>query len=131
MKKTFYIIILLAFSLSACQANLPVTNMDVELSDFAITPDHFMVQAGTQVTIHITNGGSIDHDFTIMDYGVEVGDSFDKEDKQNSLLEINVPSGEFKTVTFLVPHQVGIYQIVCGLPGHLQAGMRATLEVVE
>ena len=131
MKRILYIIILFAASLTACQANRPVTKMEVELSDFAITPDNFIVQAGTKITIHITNSGSIDHDLTLMKFGVDVGNIFDDEDKLESLLEINVPTGGTGTVTFSVPDQPGVYQIVCGLPGHLQAGMRATLEVVE
>jgi uncharacterized cupredoxin-like copper-binding protein len=131
MKKILFIILLLAASLVACNSNRPVSKLDVELSDFAINPDHFIVKAGTEITIKVTNSGSVDHDLTIMKFGIDVGDTFDIEDKQNSLLEIKVSSGASETVTFQVPDQVGIYQVVCGLPGHLQAGMRATLEIVE
>ncbi|MDL1944781.1 hypothetical protein FBQ99_20840, partial [Chloroflexi bacterium CFX2] len=34
-------------------------------------------------------------------------------------------------LSFTAPDQPGTYQIVCGMPGHLQAGMVGTLEVVK
>jgi uncharacterized cupredoxin-like copper-binding protein len=131
VKKTIYLIIILALSLSACQSNRPLTKLDVELSDFVISPDHFIVQAGKQVTIQVTNIGHVDHDFTILKFGADAGASFDYEDKLNIILELKVGPGETEKVTFQVPHQTGIYQVDCSLPGHLQAGMHATLEVVE
>ncbi|MBI4730618.1 MAG: cupredoxin domain-containing protein [Chloroflexi bacterium] len=125
------LIILFIASLSACQGDAPSTNITVELSDFAITPNRLIVPAGSEITIHVTNSGSIMHDLTIMKLGVDVGDKFDVEDQDNIYWEMEIQTGETETVQFLAPDQPGVYQIVCRMPGHLQAGMFGTLEVVE
>ncbi len=125
------LIVLFIVSLSACQRNTPSTNIVVELSDFAITPNQLIVPAGSEVTIHVTNNGSIIHDFTVMEFGVNVGDKFDQEDQNSIYWVIEIQPGETKTIQFLSPEQPGMYQIVCSIPGHLQAGMVGTLEVVN
>lgn len=131
MKKIIYILfIILTVSLSACQSSRPVSKLEVELSEYAITPDHYIVQAGKQITIHVVNVGSMDHDYTIENFGVDIGDTFDYEDQLNNILQIKVRPGQEATASFQVPDQAGIYRVACSLPGHLQAGMRATLEVV-
>ncbi len=88
-----------------------------------ITPNQFTVQAGSEVTVNVTNNGTIEHDFNIIKFRTDVGDMFDEEDQKNILWEINVQLGETKSVTFTVPDQGIIYQVVCAMPGHLQAGM--------
>ncbi len=125
------LIVLFIISLSACQGGAPSTNINVELSDFAITPNRLIVPAGLEITIHVTNNGSIIHDLTIMKLGVDVGDKFDVEDQDNIYWEMEIQTGEIETVKFLAPDQPGDYQIVCRMPGHLQAGMFGTLEVVK
>jgi uncharacterized cupredoxin-like copper-binding protein len=39
-------------------------------------------------------------------------------------------SNHADTFTFRAPAEAGDYQIVCGIPGHFQAGMIAKLTVV-
>ena len=125
------LIILIATSLSACQGNTPSTNIDLELSDFRMTPDRLIVPAGSEISLHVSNTGSITHDFTVMEIGANVGDRYDQEDQNNVYWEIEVRSGETMTVQFLSPDEPGTYQIVCSMPGHVQAGMLGSLEVVS
>jgi len=124
-------LILLAILLSACGLGENSTETDFELSDFAITPNHFTVPAGSEVTIKITNNGIVVHDFNIINYGVDIGEKFDDEDRPNVIWEMEVQPRKTGTGTFIVPNQPGTYQIICSMPGHLQAGMFGTLEVVK
>jgi len=132
LKKTLALFLfLIAASLSACQENTPSTRIDLELSDFLINPDRLIVPAGSEISLHVSNTGSITHDFTVMEIGANVGDRYDQEDQNNVYWEIEVRSGETMTVQFLSPDEPGTYQIVCSMPGHVQAGMLGSLEVVS
>jgi uncharacterized cupredoxin-like copper-binding protein len=117
--------------MTACQSGTAAKKMSVELKDFSITPNQFTAQAGTEVMINVTNHGTVEHDFHIMKYGADIGEMFDEEDEANALWKIDVPAGETKSQAFLIPEEPGIYQVVCGIPGHVQSGMIGTLEVVE
>ena len=130
-KKFIFLLMLLSIFLSACQTGGPSTQLNVELNDFAITPNQLAVPASSEIQIKITNDGAVVHNFYIMKYGVEVGDHFGEEDISNALWEAEVPSDDTATFDFMAPDQPGIYQIVCGLPGHLEAGMVGTLEVIR
>ena len=87
--------------------------------------------AGAEVHIKIINNGTVEHNFYIMQYGVDVGDMFDEEDIANAYWEVDAQPDESVELSFTAPDQPGTYQIVCGMPGHLQAGMVGTLEVVK
>ena len=126
-----FLIFAFAFILSACRAGGPSKTIQVKLSDFAITPNQFTVSTDTEVAISVTNNGIVEHDFNIMKFGVDIGEKFDDEDRGNIIWELEVQPGEAETKTFTVPEQSGIYQVVCAMPGHLQAGMLGTLEVVK
>ncbi len=131
MKKIPLFITLLLVFMSSCQAGGPSKTIQVGLSDFAITPNQFTASADTEVAINVTNNGIVEHDFNIMQFGVNIGEKFDDEDRGNVIWELEVQPGETQTKTFTVPRQPGIYQIVCAMPGHLQSGMLGTLEVVK
>lgn len=129
LKKSIFLLILVF--LSACQSGGPSTKLTVELSDFAITPNQLSVPAGAEIQIKVVNNGTVEHNFYIMQYGVDVGDMFDEEDIANAYWEVDAQPDESVELSFTAPDQPGIYQIVCGMPGHLQAGMVGTLEVVK
>lgn len=132
MKKTIYFLaILLTLTLSACQSAGPSTKLDVEMTDFAFTPNHFTVPAGKEITVNIAHHGSVVHEFIIMKLGTNAGDSFDENDQPNVYELIKVPPGHSQSFTFIAPPEPGDYQVVCGIVGHLQSGMTATLTVVE
>lgn len=130
-KKITFLLILLSIFLSACQTGGPSTQLNVELNDFAITPNQLAVPAGSEIQVRITNTGVVVHNFYIMKYGVDVGEQFDEDDISNAYWDAEVQQDDTATFSFTAPDQPGIYQIVCGMPGHLQAGMVGTLEIIR
>lgn len=132
MNKIFKLLLLLfALSLGACGQNNTSAKINVEMTDFAFTPDQFTIPAGEQITIHVNHQGTVEHDFIIMKFGSDVGPHFNEEDQPNVYWQIKVQAGESQTITFTAPDQPGTYQIVCGMAGHVEAGMVGTLEVTE
>jgi len=130
MKTTIRFLFLLVFILSACGPAAPQTNFNVTMTDFAFTPSRFTVPAGAEITVTGVNGGAVAHDFIIMKFGTDAGDSFTDADRPNVYWELKLAPGGEATDTFTAPSEPGEYQIVCGTAGHLQAGMVAKLIVV-
>jgi uncharacterized cupredoxin-like copper-binding protein len=132
MKKTVYLFLILHLViLTACQSGGPSTKLNVEMTDFAFTPDHFTVPAGKEITVNIAHHGTVIHEFIIMKLGTNAGEGFDEDDKPNVYEFVEVPPGHSQSFTFIAPAEPGDYQVVCGIVGHLQSGMTATLTVVE
>jgi uncharacterized cupredoxin-like copper-binding protein len=131
MRKILLLILALSAMLAGCQSGAPVKKLSVELSDFMITPNQFTVQSGSDITVSVTNHGTVEHDFNIMKFGSDIGDMFDDEDRANVLWGMDLQPGETKSATFTVPDEAGTYQVACAMPGHVQSGMVATLEVVK
>jgi len=129
-KKLLLVLLLTTFILSACGQGNASTKINVEMTDFAFTPNQQIVTANQEITLQIQHDGTVEHDFIIMKYGTEVGGHFNQEDLVNVYWQIKVQPGESKTVTFTAPSEPGIYQIVCGMAGHVEAGMVGVLEVV-
>lgn len=130
-KKLLYILFVTTLILSACTQNTASANIAVDMTDFAFTPNQYIVPAGGQITLQATHNGAVTHDFIIMKYDTEVGEHFNEEDQPNIYWKIEVQPGESKTFTFTAPDQPGIYQIVCGMAGHVEAGMVGQLQVVD
>lgn len=106
------------------------TNLEVDMVEFMYNPDAYTVPAGQEITIELKNSGAIVHDFVIMKLGTQVSMPFDDNDKDNVYWEHEVGAGQSDTVTFTAPSEPGEYQVVCGIPGHMEAGMIGTLTVV-
>lgn len=130
-KKLLYILFAATLMLSACSQNGASTDIAVEMTDFAFTPNQYTIPAGEQITLQVTHNGLVTHDFIIMKYDTEVGEHFNEEDQPNIYWKIEVQPGESKTFTFTAPDQPGTYQIVCGMAGHVEAGMIGTLKVIQ
>lgn len=132
MKQTIYLLlILLALALTACGADGPSTKLNVEMTDFAFTPNRFTVPAGQEITVNIAHHGIVVHEFIIMKPGTNAGEHFDEEDLPNVYKSVEVPPGHSQSFTFIAPTEPGEYQVVCGIAGHIESGMTATLTVVE
>lgn len=132
MKKLIYpLIVLVALALSACQPSGPSTKLKVEMTDFAFTPNHFTVPAGKEITVNIAHHGIVVHEFIIMKPGTNAGEHFDEEDLPNVYQSVEVPPGHSQSFTFTAPAEPGEYQVVCGIAGHIESGMTATLTVTE
>jgi len=130
-KNAVFLLTLCALALAACQSGGASNKINVEMTDFAFTPNHFTVPAGEEITVNIAHHGTVVHEFIIMKAGIDVGQTFDEEDKPNVYSFIEVPPGHSQSFTFTAPTQPGNYQIVCGIAGHVESGMTANLTVVQ
>lgn len=131
-KKSFvFLVQVLALALSACENSGPSTKADFTITDFAFAPTAFTVAAGEEIALNLTHDGTMEHNFIIMKYGTDAGEIFDETDKPNILWEVDLQPGDSKRVVFTAPEQPGTYQILCGMPGHMQSGMIGKLVVTE
>jgi uncharacterized cupredoxin-like copper-binding protein len=129
-KLTFtFLLIMLCFS--ACTQNGSSNKLNVEITDFVFTPNQLTISAGEEITLHVTHKGLVEHDLIIMKLNTEAGAHFNEEDQPNVYWQIKVQPGESQTITLTAPSEPGTYQVVCGMAGHIEAGMIGTLEVVE
>jgi uncharacterized cupredoxin-like copper-binding protein len=127
------ITLVLCIIVTACggsPASSPSTTLNVDMNEFMFTPAGYAIPAGQKITLELKNSGSIEHDFLILKKGVKVIGSFDHEKQMDDIYFHAVlgagKSGEF---TFTAPTEAGEYQIICGILGHFQAGMIASLTV--
>jgi uncharacterized cupredoxin-like copper-binding protein len=133
MSKCIVILITIGLSLSLLACGVtggPTTNLSVDMVEYMFDPRAIVIPAGDQITLELSNNGSLVHEFVIMDYGSDVGNSFDTEDEPNVYWEAELQPGGKDTFTFTAPSEPGEYQVVCGTEGHFEAGMLGTLSVV-
>ena len=130
-KSVLFLMMVLVWTVSACGKSGPSTNLSFSMNDFSFDPNEFTVPAGKEITVHVTHHGSMEHNFIIMKLGLEAGEMFDDADKANVFWEIDLQPGDSETVVFTAPEQPGTYQIICGMPGHLQSGMLGKLVVTD
>lgn len=105
------------------------SEISVETSDFEFTPNSWPVRAGSEVTLTITNSGTQEHEWVILNLGEEVTLPFDEDDEDKVFWEAEIQPGQTQIFTFAAPEEPGDYTIVCGLPGHLEQGMQGVLQV--
>jgi uncharacterized cupredoxin-like copper-binding protein len=124
---------LVAFTLAACAGGSSLSkSIHVTMTDFAFSPNAFAVPAGEDISLEVTNNGAVAHSFIIMKAGQQVEGHFTDADKANVYWEVTaVPPGESVKSSFTSPSDAGQYQVVCGVAGHLEAGMVAKLTVVK
>ncbi len=98
----------LAWAASAAAADVTLT-----ASEFAFEPGTVTVEEGERVRVVLENMGVLAHNVTIpaLDAGTAT-----------------IQSAKAAVVEFTAP-EPGRYEIVCTVPGHEEAGMRATLRV--
>ncbi len=133
MKKLFFssaLLICMTLYLSSCGGSAS-TELTVVMTDFHFTPDNFTVSAGREFTLTLINNGAIEHEFAIFNLGADVKNGFDSENKANIYWSLRVGPDESKTVTLNAPADLGEYYIVCGIPGHFEAGMLGSLIVIK
>jgi uncharacterized cupredoxin-like copper-binding protein len=130
MKKKLFVILAVmvcVFILAACGPKS--VTLDVDMAEFKFSPNRLEVPAGGEVTVNFNNIGALEHDMVIMALGSEATIPFDADDHPNVYWEYKVQPGGEESVVFTAPSEPGEYQIVCGIPAHLEQGMVATLVV--
>jgi uncharacterized cupredoxin-like copper-binding protein len=122
-------------ALSACgNGGEPSTDLQVTTTEFAFSPASWTVPADQEISIDITNNGTVVHEWVLLQPGVNITSEADLPETEEELLadfvyvEEEVDPGATKTLTFMAP-AAGTYQVICAIPGHFGAGMNATLTV--
>jgi uncharacterized cupredoxin-like copper-binding protein len=106
------------------------TTLNVTATDTGYDSSTYTVPAGEQVTLNMTNKGVLEHEFAILKLGEHVTPPFGDKDEDKILWELDgVEAGTTKSDTFTAPTQPGSYDVICGIPGHIEKGMIATLVV--
>lgn len=129
-RQRLYALLILSLGVVLAGCGGPKTaELSVSLSEFAFSPSSASVPAGTEVTLTLTNSGTIEHNWVLLDAGYDASAPFDTGDQAEVVAETTVAAGETQTFSFTAPSTAGSYQVVCSVPGHLEAGMKATLTV--
>jgi uncharacterized cupredoxin-like copper-binding protein len=129
MFKRIIIGLTLAASILGLVACSGSSTISVTTTESKFDPTTWTVKAGKPVTITITNNGTLVHEWVLIKQGQEVTVPFDADDEDKVFWEIEAEPGETKTETFTAPSEAGMYNIVCGTPGHIELGMVGSLEV--
>lgn len=112
------------------------TSLDVTTTDFQFSPNSWTVPAGEDITIDITNDGSVLHEWVLLQPGVNIESEAELPETEEELLadfvyvEDEVDAGATKTLSFTAP-AAGTYQVICAIETHFDAGMEGTLTVVD
>lgn len=122
---------LLLIALTACSSGPETTSISVDMADFTFDPANVTVPAGSEVELNLSNSGTLEHEWVIMMFGQEATAPFDDADEAAMYFEAELQPGSEASFTFTAPEEPGEYQLVCGTPGHLEAGMVGTLTVTE
>jgi uncharacterized cupredoxin-like copper-binding protein len=130
MKKILVVAMLVfALMLTACGASNKIT-LNVTATDKGYDSSSYTVPAGAQVTLNMTNNGVVEHEFAILKLGQHVTPPFGEKDEDKILWELDgVEAGKTKSDTFTAPTEPGTYDVICGVPGHIELGMITTLIV--
>jgi uncharacterized cupredoxin-like copper-binding protein len=106
----------------------PETTISATASEFQFEPASWTVPAGEVVTMQFENGGSVAHEWVIIELGQELDSEADfTEDKVLFEIEETQP-GTTADQVFTV-EEPGSYQVICGIAGHFDAGMEGELTV--
>lgn len=123
-------------TMAACGGDGASTSLEVTTTEFQFSPTEWTIPAGEEITIDITNDGSVLHEWVLMQPGVEIESEADLPETEEELLadfvyvEDEVEAGDSKTLTFTAP-AAGTYQVICAIEGHFDSGMEGSLTVVD
>ncbi len=127
----FGMVIILSLILTACGGSggsAGGASIKTTMTDFKFDPAQWTVPAGKQITLDLTNNGSVEHSWVLMSKPI-AGPSFTDADKANVLFSKTVAAGGSETATFTAPATAGEYQVLCDIAGHYEAGMVGKLIV--
>jgi len=122
------LILALSLILTACGAKKVTLNATA--TDTGYDSKTYTVPAGAEVTLNLTNNGAIEHEYAILKKGEHVEPPFGEKDEGKIFWELDgVAPGTTMSATFTAPTEPGEYDVICGIPGHIEMGMVATLIV--
>lgn len=105
----------------------PVTTLDVEMTEFMFAPATYIVPAGQEITLNLSNDGAIVHEFLVLKLGVSVKVPFDHDARAEDILfQAKLNPGNVETFTLILP-EPGEYEVLCAVPGHIEAGMLGSI----
>lgn len=123
-------VLVLALSLILTACGSKKTTLNVSTTDTGYDSSTYTVPAGAEVTLNLTNNGAVEHEFAILKLGEHVTPPFGDKDEAKIFWELDgVEAGKTKSDTFIAPTEPGKYDVICGIPGHIEMGMTATLIV--
>lgn len=126
------ILLLAGLLLSACGGGPRSAKLGVEMKEFAFEPSSINVPANAQVSLDLTNSGTLEHEFAIMKKGQKLTAPVNEDELEpNVFWEHELEAGDSETLQFQAPGEPGEYQIICGIAGHLEQGMEGTLTVTQ
>lgn len=130
MKRISLIIMLAALFMLVLSACGPKTaDITVTMNEYNFSPNRLEVPANAQVNLTLINDGTLEHEFVLMNFGTLATQPFSDDDEDNIFWEKEMEPASSEVVTFTAPGQAGEYEVVCGIPEHLEQGMQATLIV--
>lgn len=107
----------------------PVADVhQVQARDLAFDQTQLAVPAGAEVTVNLSNVGSLEHNWVLVQDGTDPATATPADAINAAASEI-LAGGKSTSLTFTAP-AVGSYQYICTVPGHALAGMVGTLTVV-
>jgi uncharacterized cupredoxin-like copper-binding protein len=119
-------------ALAAAFTVVPATTptITVQLDDFTVTPGSTQIKAGQLYLFELTNTGAATHEF-VMEPATAVDEPLAKVAngaKMEAEAE-DIAPGQTTDLLWAFPTP-GAYQMACHVPGHFEAGMKATFTVV-
>ncbi len=100
--------------------------VEIELGEFFFEPDeiHLVVDRPYMLVLH--NQGDVKHEATAPEFFRKVAfrkvEDASGEFKAHMPLEVEVFAGK-ETELYLIPTEVGTFELVCEIEGHLEGGM--------
>jgi len=125
--------------LAACSSAPEPMAVSLQATEFQYGPKTIEAVVGQQVTVTLVNGGTVEHDFVILEIPLAepVADSGEADEMAgHNMGELEMQAavhgeampGVTGSVTF-TPTQAGTYEFFCAVAGHKEAGMVGTLIV--
>ncbi len=116
--------------IAACAGEGTASNtIATTISEFAFTPSTWTVTAGSEVSVELTNAGTVTHEWVVLDPGTRI--ATEAEFREDLIyFESEVAAGDTATFGFTAP-EAGEYQVICAIASHFDAGMEGTLTVTS
>ncbi len=117
-----------ATTAAAAAAGGSASTVALKLEDIKFSTTALSATKGQALTVDLSNGGALDHDFTIEKLdGSATIDGKDAKATGQAVHAPLKPKASGKLV--ITPSTAGTFTFFCTVPGHREAGMQGTLTV--